>query len=151
MIQKTRFILFGTISGFLFCLDQILKYLARTNPHIDLLLFPGFGWEFYANPGIAFSLPFPQSILLILTPLVLIGLAMLILVYGRKNPTHAGALFLIFFGALSNLIDRFLFEITIDYIRIVTSIINLADLMIVAGILLLLFTENRKNVSPYTT
>ena len=150
MQPLTRLILLGTGSGFLFCLDQTLKYVARTNPHKDLMLFPGFGWEFYANPGIAFGIPFPQAVLLVLTPIVLLGLLTLLLAYGRKEPIHGAALLLIFFGALSNLIDRFLFEVTVDYFRIFTSIINLADLMIVTGIFLLLFTEKQKGVSHTT-
>jgi len=47
-------------------------------------------------------------------------------------------------GALSNLIDRVLFSITIDYLRIFTSVINIADIMIVAGVVLLVLSEISK-------
>ena len=44
------------------------------------------------------------------------------------------SLILIISGALSNFIDRILFGATIDYIRIFTGVINLADVMIVVGL-----------------
>src|SRR3989339_869476 len=126
-------------SGFFFCLDQILKYMAHstaTTPHY--LIDPWLGWEYLANPGIAFSVPFPNAALIIGTPIILIGL----LVYlGRKKhrtPSHLYGASLIFFGAVSNLIDRVLFSITIDYVRILTTVLNIADIMIVMGTLLII-------------
>lgn len=48
-------------------------------------------------------------------------------------------------GALSNLIDRTVYGFTIDYIRMFTSIFNLADLSIVVGAILLLKNEKTIN------
>jgi lipoprotein signal peptidase len=41
-------------------------------------------------------------------------------------------------GAVSNVIDRFIYGFTIDYIRIFTSILNCADILIIIGALLLM-------------
>ncbi|MFA6486122.1 MAG: signal peptidase II [Candidatus Magasanikbacteria bacterium] len=53
------------------------------------------------------------------------------------------ALPLIFFGALSNLIDRVCFGYTVDYFFILTGYINLADVMIVVGFILF-FAHSRR-------
>ena len=56
----------------------------------------------------------------------------------RENKTQILGASILIAGALSNLIDRMLYGVTIDYIRIFTSIFNLADLAIVLGAVLLL-------------
>ncbi len=140
MILRKSHLLPLVISGFFFALDQVLKFIARTNPAdryhlIDNVL----GWEYLGNPGIAFSLPFPNTILVIGTPIILL---LLVAYIEKKRDLHKYATFgasLIFFGAISNLIDRILFELTVDYIRIFTSVINIADIMIILGTVLLLF------------
>ncbi len=124
-------------------LDQVLKYTARHHPEytyyiLDRIL----GWEYFENPGIAFGIPVPHTIVIPLT----IGIIATGLWYAQKythTRTQYLALTLIIAGACSNLIDRILFGITIDYMRIVTSIINLADLMVIGGVLLLL-THTKK-------
>lgn len=44
-------------------------------------------------------------------------------------------------GTLSNLIDRILYHHTIDYWRVFTAVINLADILIVVGFILLIARE----------
>jgi len=133
------------LSGFLFVLDQFLKYLAFHNQSFRFyLLKPWLGWEYFPNPGIAFGLPVPQFFILLLTPLILLALA-----YWWNKNTHKTNHFylgvcLIFAGAISNLIDRIVFSITIDYFRVLTSVINLANITIVIGAVLLL-SKNKKS------
>ena len=62
----------------------------------------------------------------------------------KRTLLFSFGIYLIVAGAISNLIDRILFTITIDYFRIVTSIINLADVMIVVGAGMLIFVEMKK-------
>lgn len=121
---------------FLF-LDQILKWLANNHPNFFYYIFsPWLGWEFYKNKGIAFGIPVPQSLIIFLTPILLI-----FLIYfsstkrGQLKLKHHIGMSLLASGAISNFIDRVLFEYTIDYLRIFTSVINLADILIVIGIL----------------
>lgn len=142
MKRRTHLILYLLLSGFFLFLDQFLKYLARTNPKQNYYIWKTWlGWEYLENSGIAFSLPFPNFLIIILTPIILLGL--IIFYTKKKNKTklfHLG-IFLIIAGAISNFIDRFLFEVTIDYLRILTSVINLADVMIVLGGGLLIINE----------
>lgn len=95
--------------------------------------------ELFKNPGIAFSLPLPNGIIILITPFILIYLVLLL---GKKinqsdNRLTTLGLTLILSGAVSNYIDRILFGYTIDYIRILNSVINLADVSIVLGVSIL--------------
>ncbi|MFA7245080.1 MAG: signal peptidase II [Candidatus Magasanikbacteria bacterium] len=130
------------LSGFLFALDQLFKYLAYNHQSFRLYLIkPWLGWEYFPNPGIAFGLPVPQKLILLFTPLILAAL-----IYWWKKNKHKTnqfylGVFFIFAGALSNLIDRIVFNITIDYLRVLTSVMNLADIIIVIGAFMLLSTQ----------
>lgn len=137
------------LGGFLFLLDQVLKYLARTNPQITYIWKQSFGWEYFANTGVAFNIPLPNSLVILLTPLIIFGLSAL-LIQNKKILTVQKklGLILIIAGAISNFIDRILFNVTIDYLRIFTTVINLADVMIVIGVILLLLKNPKsKTVS----
>ena len=144
--QKIRIIIFLLISGFFLFVDQFLKYFARNNTDFTYYLYkPWLGWEYFTNSGIAFSLPFPNAILIIFTPLIILGLAILLIKQCKKKKSCTSlfslGLLLIIFGAISNFIDRIIFEVTIDYIRLITSVINIADVMIVFGAGLVVFGE----------
>ena len=136
MSQKNRLITY-TLGGFLFFLDQILKYIARTNPENIFVWKKIIGWEYYANIGVAFNLPLPNYLVIFLTPLIIFGMIVFFLKKTNNNFLNNPGTILIILGAISNYADRILFGFTIDYIRILTSVINLADLMIVAGVILL--------------
>lgn len=132
------------LSG-VFCIvvDQTFKYVAQTSQDHAFYLIPHLvGWEYFENPGIAFGIPVPQSIIIPLTLLIVI-IALLFL--KKKSITRQKFLgvILITAGAISNLIDRVLYGFTIDYIRIITSILNIADILIILGAFLLI-RENKK-------
>ncbi|PIR04566.1 MAG: hypothetical protein COV59_00370 [Candidatus Magasanikbacteria bacterium CG11_big_fil_rev_8_21_14_0_20_39_34] len=147
MKKTNRFLAIVALSGlFLFC-DQFLKWYARTQPAKHFSFLHGYlGWQYFENPGIAFSLPFPQGILLIGTPILLL----LLFVYWNKHAKKQGLLFslalgFIIFGALSNYIDRVLFSFTTDYFLFFTAVINVADIMISLGALLLILEHRSEN------
>lgn len=133
-----------SLGGFFFAVDRFLKHQILLNPdHPRYLWSPWIGWEYFANSGVAFGIPLPWFAALVYTPLIL---ALLLWYYTKKksrDPRLQLGVVLIVVGALSNLIDRILYHITIDYIRIFTSIINLADVCIVGGVLLLLWTDRK--------
>lgn len=138
-MQKNHLRLYFLLSGFLFTLDQILKYFAQNNQTFHFYIIkPWLGWEYFPNLGIAFGLPIPQIIILILTPIILLTLGF----WWSKNKHKTNIFYLgiclVFAGAISNLIDRIVFSITIDYFRVFTSVMNLADIIIVVGAILLL-------------
>lgn len=140
MKKKVRTILYLSISGLFLIVDQVLKHFARANPDFKYYLWENWlGWEYLGNQGIAFSIPFPNIWMLVLTPLVVIGL--LIWYYKKKKKTGIFyfGFYLIIAGAISNYIDRAVFYITIDYFRVLTGVINLADVVIGIGVGLLVF------------
>lgn len=143
MYHKGHTIAAVIIGGLFLLADQWLKFFARTNPFFDWQPSRWFGWDYFENPGVAFGLPIPNAVLLIITPIILLGLAWW---FGKKKRDRRYVLgfSLILFGAISNYIDRMLFGVTIDYLRFFTSVINLADVMIVCGAGLLLLCETNK-------
>ncbi len=141
MKAKLHLLTYLLVSGFLFVSDQLLKYLARANADFSYYLWkPWLGWEYFANSGIAFSIPCPNWLIIIATPIIILG----ILFWYLKSKTYKlSAISLIIAGALSNLTDRILFSATIDYLRFFTGVINLADVMIVGGVMMM-FLKNKK-------
>lgn len=137
MTFKNRPIGYAFVGGFFIFFDQLLKYLARTNQSYtygtDLL-----GWQYYENPGIAFSLPVPMDIIIFLTPFVVLFL--FLYWNSLKKPAQLVTLgcFGILSGALSNFVDRVLFGYTIDYFVFFTAVINFADIMISFGAIALI-------------
>jgi len=144
-LQKIRLVAFFLLSGSFFIFDRILKHLAITNQDFTAYISkPWLGWEYFANPGIAFGIPLPWFTSLIYTPIILLGVLWYAIKKMIRSTSSVLGVILIVLGAISNLIDRVLFHITIDYLRILTSIINLADVMIVCGALLLFWQELKK-------
>lgn len=120
-------------SGSFFCLDQLLKLVARTYPDVVIDIIPGlFGWRYFENPGIAFGIPVPLIVVVPVSILIIGGL-MHIRQGEKENKLLNLALWLIFFGAISNIVDRIVYGFTIDYIRIIASVANLADGMVLVG------------------
>lgn len=126
-------------------LDQICKNWAILTPNFSVYLIkPWLGWEFFQNPGVAFGIPIPGWVMTIITPPIVLALvALLNKKYSEPKTTsrEIWGLLLIIFGATSNFIDRLLLNYTADYIRILYSVINIADIMIVCG-LFCLFKAN---------
>jgi lipoprotein signal peptidase len=137
---------------FLFTIDQILKLLSYRYPEVTIYLInPYIGWEHFLNPGIAFGIPIPRILVLITTPIILIALYFILIRKNHHNNLRYYAYLLVFIGSLSNLTDRIRIGFTIDYIRLSTSILNLADAMIFFGIILFIYGEyniKSKNDNP---
>lgn len=148
MKVNSRLTIYLLTSGFFLLIDQVLKYLARTNSDFSFYIWKTwFGWEYLGNTGIAFSMPVPNWLVVIFTPIILLGLFIWFFKFYKRQKVNCyllSAICLIVVGAVSNYIDRVLFGVTIDYLRILTGVINLADVMIVVGVGLLLFTEGIK-------
>lgn len=138
------------VSGFCFLLlDQLAKWYALHSPIFTFYLVkPFFGWELLLNRGVAFGLPISNWILVTITPFILIFLVLFLSKKYSEPKTNTllyYGLCFILFGALSNYIDRFLIAATIDYFRIVYSVINIADISIVLGVILLLICDVHKS------
>lgn len=127
------------ISVTLLVADQLCKAWAVHTPGFSFYLInPWLGWEFFLNPGVAFGIPIPGSLMSIVTPPIIIVLSGLF--YKKyQNPktifSELSGLLLIIVGAFSNYLDRLLTHHTIDYLRLFYSVINLADIMIICGLI----------------
>lgn len=113
-------------------LDGIFKILA-THSELPLVHSYIFSIGYFANPGIAFSIPLPQTLTLIITGILIIGFSALLI--QTKSPSLKIALTTAILGASSNFIDRLLTGYTTDYFIFFTrSAINIADILIIIGI-----------------
>lgn len=114
-----------------FIFDQLVKKLVSTG--------------ISTNEGIAFSLPFPRTLLIALSTLIVVVAIGWWVKNREKGTRDAIALGLFIGGALGNLADRIVRGAVVDYINIWTGSFNLADFAIVAGILILIFRDTQKS------
>lgn len=125
-----------------FVADRVLKQVAlavgeraATGPAVFTL---------FRNTGIAFSIPVSEKIF---WPIAVAVFSLLVAAFAnavRKNALAAAPVFVILLGAASNLVDRALYGATIDYLLFFgRSAVNLADGMIVGGVLYLFLRERR--------
>lgn len=125
MIYRSAF--FGLI---FFLLDRALKYFFAFGPVV-------------CNTGIAFGIDIPRWILFVFMGIFFI-FAIILAKRSIKEMNHLEmtALSLIFFGGLSNGIDRVKYGCVIDYIRIIPYFpwFNIADAAICMGGFILIFT-----------
>ncbi len=140
MSKLTRQSIVFTGGFFLFLIDRLLKFLSENIFTTQKIFFKIFGWNPYRNPGIAFNLPLPNWLSVSLTiPILLIIIFLLVKFCKNQNYLYLFVgLSAIFWGALSNLIDRLLFQSTIDYWLLGTGLINLSDLLIISGFVIIL-------------
>lgn len=126
---------------FLLLLDQISKIMARMFFTVDRETLAPFQFEFTENTGIAFSIPFPPFLLILLTLVILGILSWAMIKESLLEWEEVGVVF-IFSGALGNLIDRVFLGSVTDFIKILGfPIFNFADIWITAGIVILLWYE----------
>ena len=127
-------------------LDVVFKYVAIERlPEEGGRLSSPIDFALHKNPGIAFDIPIPLSIVIAITILITI----LLVKYAFRNwKTHqrsSAAALVTVIGALGNMIDRIVNNFTTDYIILFErSAINISDILIVFGaILLIYYTENK--------
>jgi len=128
----------------LFVLDRILKRISflkfglEREHSYDLFLFK---FSFYQNKNIALSIPLKTWIYYVLFAFLSIWLIKnLVRFYKEQNLQIFLGTELIVVGAISNLIDRIKNGFIIDYIETIFSVFNLADVLIVAGIVILIIS-----------
>jgi signal peptidase II len=142
--RRPAFLTFGCLFV-LFVFDRITKALAFRLGETTVLPHD-FGLVFAKNPGVAFSIPIPNSVALLFSILIaVILLGVCIRTAFRHQLPHAWAFGLLGLGALSNAIDRMRYGAVIDFIKVpVLPIFNIADILIVVGvsILVLLLAHN---------
>ncbi len=127
--------------------DRILKQLALDQGYGQSTAILGDWLQFRLvfNPNIAFSLPLSGNLLLLIATLMIAGLIFAI-IYLIINKKYRNGLILpltfILFGAISNLLDRYLYGAVVDYFDLrYFTILNLADTMISIGVIIILINN----------
>ncbi len=133
------------IAGFVL-LDQFIKFFAlQTFPDESKVSVQGlFTLAIHKNFGIAFDIPFKMPLIVLIS--ILIGIALLVVAYknGLNRPGITLSALMIVLGAAGNLYDRLVYGFTVDYLIIFgRSAINISDIIIVVGVILLLITSRR--------
>jgi len=124
-------------------LDRWLKGIALGNINTSHICDKIICWHPNINPQLAFNLPSPLYLIILLN--IIIGV-FLFWWYSQSKSWGKIALISIIFGGLSNLMDRITHQGVIDYIQVGWwPIFNLADVLIVVGILWLLYDSMIRN------
>lgn len=141
MIKTKKLFLYGGVF-LLFLLDLFAKYYFRTHSTISIPIIGDLvSLRLFINSTLAFSIPYTWSTFLTFCTAIILG-ALLIWWYidFRHSKKLLFPLYLIILGAFSNLLDRIWFNSVTDYIHLApVSYFNIADLLIFAGVLLIIF------------
>jgi signal peptidase II len=130
-----------------FVLDRYLKFLSiNLNESISLIN----NWlifTFYPNKYISFSIPVEGVALnILLFFLIILVLINLFLLIKKDQKMEFLGWLAVFFGAISNFIDRMKFSYVIDYLDLkYFTVFNLADFLIFAGCLVIIFGSFKLN------
>lgn len=134
------------ISVIAIIIDQLIKLFIKTNITKDIVIIPKiFKITNVINTGAAFSILRNNNTLLILISIIIL---VLLNYYIKKNNIENDyfELGIILGGIVGNLFDRLLYNGVIDYIEISNfPVFNLADSLIVLGIILLIIKEFKKD------
>jgi lipoprotein signal peptidase len=103
---------------------------------------------FLLNKGIALSVPLTGAVGLgIILALFFALVAWFVFSVWQRRWVRSSLLFAVLLGAGSNIADRLLYGGVVDYLQVVfPSVINLADVMVVAGIVALLVVPKEQKV-----
>ncbi|MDE2869526.1 MAG: signal peptidase II [Chloroflexota bacterium] len=136
-----RVFTFG-LAGLVAALDQVVKVVVdNVLPPWGTTVGPLFDFQRVYNPGVNFGLlsDFPQ-VVIVATLVIGVGFAAYVLTRPPQRWTTIGGFALLLGGGFGNLVDRFRLGAVFDYLNITPFVgyLNLADLAIGAGVILLL-------------
>lgn len=148
-MNRLKYLLINLVAVSLFLTDIFLKriFLARPGREYFVLDLPAQAGDFLklklaTNSGIAFGIPVNQQLFLYFYIFIFLILAYwLVKEYRKKNLIFVSALTLMILGALSNFFDRLFLGAVVDYLDLkYFSVFNLADVMIVMGVAVIIFS-----------
>ncbi len=126
-------------------IDQFLKYWIFHSLSSGYMVAAGFGIRPFQNYNFAFSVPLPIALMYIFyVAAIIVVFWYLLSKYKQMGRVTIFAWLLIASGALSNVGERALTGYVKDYLFIFNGIFNLADLYILAAVLVLLITDRRR-------
>ncbi len=127
-------------------LDEWIKAFALTNfPDESTLTNPSIlNLAIHKNWGLAFDIPFRREFILLISLVIGYFLVDMIIKNVKAHPKIAFSSALILIGAVGNVFDRIFYGFTVDYLIFFgRSALNLSDLLIVLGVVLLLISSRR--------
>lgn len=143
-----KIILLNFLVFLFFMIDRLSKWLAlNLLPREGVFVIPKtVGLILERNQGIAYSIPLSGAVLtLVLLIIIAILVFLLVRAYQKKELTIVFSLTLIIVGAFSNFLDRLHYNYVIDLITLTGwPVFNLADVMITAGVVIILLKMVRK-------
>lgn len=146
--MKTKHKIVSIVGGLVVLADELLKIAALKYLPDESKMTGKEIVEFaiHKNFGIAFDLPLWLPAVMGLTVIILIGLVFATKQNWKKFPWEAAATILIACGAVGNLIDRFCYGFTVDYLITpwTGSAFNLSDLVIISGLVILILSKPKK-------
>ena len=146
-MHRLQKVVYGVI-GAAFVLDRLLKMAALKGSSFSLAG-DAIVFRLFKNGGIAFSLPASGPIVWVVSIGIIAAMGWLGYRDLRSGRTvHVPAHLSFALGAVSNLYDRVVHGFTVDYLIFFgRSAVNVADGMILAGVLLLLLMDNSSSSS----
>lgn len=138
-LRRNIFWFAGTVD--LIILDLLTKWGAHVWLKEPREIWPGiFQLQTSYNPGVAFSIPIPNSIMVWLTPLLIVGLIWVILrSCNFEYRITKAALMLLIAGGLGNFLNRIWYGAVIDFLDFsFWPSFNLADAYLTVGVFLLI-------------
>ena len=129
-------------------LDRMTKLWAMARAPGDMEFIPGlFAITHHQNFGLIANLPVPRAIIIFVTSIVLFIVTYLcIRAIFRRNLIESTAFAIVIGGAIGNLWDRFSLGYVFDWMMFFNrSILNIADVAIGVGIVILLVVMRRQH------
>lgn len=134
-------------------LDEWIKAFALANfPNESTLTSPSIlNFAIHKNWGLAFDIPFRREFILLISLVIGYFLVDMIVKNVKSHPKIAFSSAIILIGAIGNVFDRIYYGFTVDYLIFFgRSALNLSDLLIVFGVVLLLISS-RRSTSEHTS
>ncbi|HAL49871.1 TPA: hypothetical protein DDY56_02705 [Candidatus Uhrbacteria bacterium] len=144
MLSKQKAIVIAVVFT---AIDIAIKYFAVAQPSFwkEGCLNSIVCLKLHQNQGIAFGIPIPMWVTIIISALIIAILAVLFVDHWKQSSKLLPAIIFIMFGALNNFFDRVINNSTTDYLIFFNlSAINLADILIVSGVILILWYSRKE-------
>ncbi|MBU0706990.1 signal peptidase II [Patescibacteria group bacterium] len=153
MLNPFRYpVLLISACAVLFFSDRLGKLISQLNVNTNVIINKCFAFGYYPNQGIGFGIQMNKTIIIVTSVIIILGLAgWLVHVWNKEYAMQAWGISFIVAGATNNLLDRIFFGHVIDYIKLFDwSLFNLADVMIVVGLIIVLLGLHKPEKNDFT-
>jgi len=142
---KFKILIISFFSLVLFFIDRVLKYIFSATNGEYFIFGDILKLKTAFNCGIAFGIPVNYQLFFYLYIIIFFSLVwLLVKEYKNKNITLSMAFIFVIIGSFSNFLDRVFNGQVVDYIDLkYYSVFNIADIMIVVGVIIILFNVLR--------